>query len=338
MKTILFLDNWLIEKQVCLERVWHNWPFAFPASSISAPSRPMPCKFASLDNATMNPVSREQLVHELHKLGLDAGQVVFVHSSLRSLGVVAGGAGAVVDAFLEVLGTAGTLVVPTFTFAHGRVDDPIFDPQRDQSEMGAITEAVRTRPGARRSCPLLHSVAALGAQAEAITAVHGPSAWAADGPFWQLYELDARIVLLGVPYLRCTWFHLIEQLVQVRYRAWSEKRAWLCQADGPIEPLPTWVYRSHADFVGNDFNKLGAQLEEAGHVQVGAVGNAMTRCFAVRAALTLGVARYRQDPLLFVKTTADYHPISGGTVTGELYQEKVVVDPVRQYIRPAPVA
>lgn len=279
----------------------------------------------------MNTVSREQIVHELHNLGLGAGQIVFVHSSLSSLGHVQGGAETVVDAFGEVLSATGTLVVPTFTFAHGRADEPVFDPQQNRSEMGAITEAVRTRPGARRSCHLLHSVAALGAQAETITAVHGPSAWAADGPFWQLYELDARIVLLGVPYLRCTWFHVIEQLVQVRYRAWIEKRAWLRKADGQIEPLPTWMYRSHADFVGNDFNKLGAQLEEAGHVRVGAVGNAVTRCFAVRDALALGVERYRQDPLLFVKTSTDYHPISGGAVTEELYKEKVVVNPAQVY-------
>lgn len=276
-------------------------------------------------------VTQEQMVNELHSLGLAAGQVVFVHSALSSLGRVAGGADAVVDALLEVVGATGTLVVPTFTFAHGRVDDPIFDPQRDRSEMGAITEAVRARPGARRSCHLLHSVAALGAQAETITAVHGPSAWAADGPFWQLHELDARIVLLGVPYLRCTWFHVIEQLVQVRYRVWIEKCAWRRLADGQIEPLPTWMYRGTSDFVGNDFNKLGARLEEAGHVQVGAVGNAITRCFTVRSALALGVACYRQDPLLFVKTTADYHPISGGAVTGELYKEKVVVAPEQVY-------
>jgi aminoglycoside 3-N-acetyltransferase len=279
----------------------------------------------------MKSLSREQLVYDLRSLGLDSGQIVFVHSSLRSLGHVDGGAETVVDAFQTVLGTTGTLVVPTFTFAHGRVDDPIFDPQQDRSEMGAITEAVRTRPDARRSCHLLHSVAAVGAQAEAISAVHGPSAWAADGPFWQLYELDARIVLLGVPYLRCTWFHVIEQLVQVRYRGWIEKRAWLRKADGAIEPLPTWMYRSHADFVGNDFNKLGARLEAAGHVQVGAVGNAVARCFAVRAALALGVALYRQDPLLFVKTTADYHPLGAGVVSGELYKEKVVVDPEQVY-------
>ena len=172
----------------------------------------------------MHPLTQAQLVADLRALGLTAGQVVFVHSALSSLGHVQGGASTVVDAFGEVLGPTGTLVVPTFTFAHGRVTDPIFDPQHDRSEMGAITEAVRTRAGARRSCHLLHSVAALGAQAAEITAVHGPSAWAADGPFWQLYEQDARLLLLGVPYLRCTWFHVIEQLVQVRYREWLAKQ------------------------------------------------------------------------------------------------------------------
>ncbi len=280
----------------------------------------------------MHTLSREQIVNDLHSLGLGAGQIVFVHSSLRSLGHVQGGAETVVDAFLDVLGATGTLVVPTFTFAHGQVDDPIFDPQHDRSEMGAITEAVRTRPGAQRSCHLLHSVAALGEQAASITSVHGPSAWAADGPFWQLYEQQAQIVLLGVPYLRCTWFHVIEQLVQVRYREWVEKPALLRRdAYGPLQPLPTLIYRPRPTFAGNDFNKLGARLEQAGCVQVGAVGNAVTRCFAVRDALALGVALYRQDLLLFVKTTPDYHPLSIGVITGELYKEKVVVAPAQVY-------
>lgn len=279
----------------------------------------------------MNIVSREQIIQELRNLGLGAGQIVFVHSALSSLGQVQGGAHTVVDALGEVLGPAGTLVVPTFTFAHGRVAEPIFDPQHDRSEMGAITEAVRTRAGARRSCHLLHSVAALGAQAAEITAVHGPSAWAADGPFWQLYEQDARILLLGVPYLRCTWFHVIEQLVQVRYREWLAKAAWVRRAAGQCAPLPTWQYRSKPDFGGNDFNKLGALIEDAGRVQVGAVGNAVARSFTVRDAMRLGIAHYRQEPLLFVKTTVEYHPLRAGVVTGELYQEKVVVDPAQVY-------
>ncbi len=279
----------------------------------------------------MSSITQEQIVRELQALGLSNGEIVFVHSALSSLGHVAGGAETVVDAFLEVLGAAGTLVVPSFTFAHGRADAPIFDPQQDASEMGAISEAVRRRSGARRSRHLLHSVAALGAQADTICAVHGQSAWAADGPFWQLYEQDAKILLLGVPYLRCTWFHVIEQLVQVTYREWVEKAAWVRTAQGQLEPLPTLIYRPKPDFVGNDFNKLGGLLEEAGKVQVQAVGNAVAHCFTVRDVLALGVAHYRQDPQLFVKTTPTYQPMRHGVITGELYKEKVVVDPKQSF-------
>jgi hypothetical protein len=40
---------------------------------------------------------------------------VLVHSAMRTLGYVEGGANTVVAALLEVLGTRGTLVAPTFT-------------------------------------------------------------------------------------------------------------------------------------------------------------------------------------------------------------------------------
>jgi len=52
---------------------------------------------------------------DLQALGLTAGEVVLVHASTRSLGFVAGGPQAIVQAFLDVLGPAGTLVVPTHT-------------------------------------------------------------------------------------------------------------------------------------------------------------------------------------------------------------------------------
>jgi aminoglycoside 3-N-acetyltransferase len=279
----------------------------------------------------MTSLTRKQIAAALQALGLHAGQIVFVHSSLRSLGYVDGGADTVVAAFLDVLGATGTLVVPTFTFAHNQSADPVFDPAHDRSEMGRISEAARTRAGARRSVHLLHSVAALGAEAEAITAVHGPSAWAADGPFWQLYERDAHIVLLGAPYLRCTFFHVLEQLVQTPYRQWVEKAARVRNEDGQERPLPTLIYRPRPDFPGNDLNKLGFLLEEQGLVQVGAVGNAVTRCFSVRAAMAVGLAQYRKDPLLFVKTGEHYQPLRDGVMTGELYQEKTVFDPALIY-------
>ena len=278
-------------------------------------------------------MKQEQIADALKTLGVQTGHIVFVHSSLSSIGYVTGGADAVVDAFLDVLGSTGTLVVPTFTFSHGGKLNPVFDPVQDPSEMGRITEVVRTRPGARRSHHLLHSVAALGPHAEEITAVHGPSAWAADGPFWKLYELDAHILMLGVPYLRCTFFHVIEQLVQVRYRQWRQVDAWVQEPDGRKRPLTALTYSPRPGFAGNDFNKFGAILEERGLAQVGTMGNAVARRFRARDALEVGLAEYRKDLLLLVKTGDGITQLRDGALTEELHNEKSVIDPTKIYER-----
>ena len=278
-------------------------------------------------------LTRKKTAAALGRLGLAPNSVLFVHSSLSSIGRVEGGAAAVVDAFLDVLGPAGTLVVPTFTFTHGRSDNTVFDPALDPSEMGRISEETRTRTGARRSCHLLHSVGALGKHAGEITAVHGPSAWAADGPFWKLHELDAQILLLGVPYLRCTYFHLLEQLVQVPYRRWREVKACVRAQDGSLQPLPTLVYSPGPGFAGNDFNKLGNLLEERGLASVNCVGNAVTRLFRARDAFKHGLAQYRQDRQLFLLTGERCTPLRDGVLTDELNNEKSVVDPAFIYRR-----
>ncbi len=280
-----------------------------------------------------NPQTQETIGEALRVLGLRRGAIVFVHSSMSSIGYVEGGAETLVDAFLQVLGPAGTLSVPTFTFSHSQSAEPVFNPALDPSEMGRLTEETRTRPGAQRSCHLVHSVAALGAHAEEIAASHGPSAWAEDGPFWKLHELDAYILLLGVPYLRCTFFHLLEQLVQVPYRQWREVEAQIRDADGSQRPLPTLTFGPKPGFVGNDFNRLGAILEEQGHVLAGSVGNAEARLFRARSAFEVGMAQYEGDPDLFLMKGREYTQLGSGILTDELHNEKWVLDPVGIYGR-----
>lgn len=278
-----------------------------------------------------NPQTQEWISESLRALGLPSGAIVFVHSSMSSIGYVEGGAETLVDAFLQVLGPAGTLSVPSFTFCHSGKTDPVFDPARDPSEMGRLTEETRTRPGARRSCHLLHSVAALGAQATEITASHGPSAWAKDGPFWKLYELDAYILLLGVPYLRCTFFHLLELLVKVPYRRWREVEAQVRDPDGSQRPLLTLTFSPKPDFAGNDFNRLGRLLEDRGHVMAGSVGNAVARLFRARDAFEVGLAQYRVDPDLFLMKGQEYTQLRSGVLTEELHNEKWVLNPAEIY-------
>lgn len=281
-------------------------------------------------------VTRGRIVESLRGLGLGAGDIVMVHSSLRSIGYVEGGAEAVVDALLEVLGPGGTLVVPTFIFSRGGLmsgseQELIFDSANDPSEMGAISEAARRRPGAHRTRHHIHSMAAVGAQGEEITRVQGVSAWAGDGPFWQLYFRDAKVLMLGVPYLRCTFFHVVEQLVVTPYRQWREVRGQEREADGTLRPMVNWMFSPRQPFVGNDFNKFGRMLEERGLARVGAVGNAVARLFRARDIIDVGVAEYRRDPGLFLKDGDGYVALADGVLTEELHNEKAVLDPQAIY-------
>jgi len=77
------------------------------------------------------PVVRRQMIGDgLRALGLGAGDLVVVHSSLSSFGWVDGGADAVIDALLAAVAPGGTVVMPTLTFGPYTPENPppLFDP------------------------------------------------------------------------------------------------------------------------------------------------------------------------------------------------------------------
>src|SRR5688572_7863217 len=219
----------------------------------------------------MTDLTRADLVEGFRASGLAPGSVVLVHSALRTLGRVEGGAETVRDALLDVLGPTGTLVAPTFTFIHEvEPQPPLIDPAQDRSEMGAITEAVRRHPAARRTAAYRHSFAAVGPASATIASVDPALApFDLDSAFGTMLRLDAQVLLLGVPYSRSTSHHFAEWVAQVPYREAHVRSVRLRGPDGRIvetmmgdyQPKPSGdgtYYGSR----GTDFNKLGRMLEE----------------------------------------------------------------------------
>jgi aminoglycoside 3-N-acetyltransferase len=159
---------------------------------------------------------------DLRSLGLGAGDRVVVHSSLRAVGRVEGGADTMVDALLDVLGPEGLLVVPTFTYTTRR-----FDPAVVPGRTGALAETVRLRAGAVRSLHPTHSVAALGAGARELCAGHEDlAATDVNSPLDRLARGGGYVLLLGVGHIANTTVHVGEFRARAPYLDVSPRPDW----------------------------------------------------------------------------------------------------------------
>jgi len=158
-------------------------------------------------------VTKKDIINGLYELGLKSGDTVVVHSSLSSFGQVKGDADTVIDAILEVVGSEGTLVVPTFTYGQG-----VFDPQESPSLTGAITQTLRKRPNAIRSLHPSHSVAAIGRLAEVITEnVENFCPFGRGSSLFKLLQVNGKVLLLGTTHITNSIIHVAEEIVSVVY-------------------------------------------------------------------------------------------------------------------------
>ncbi len=249
--------------------------------------------------------ARASLAQDLRRLGLKPGLTLIVHSSLSSLGWVCGGPVAVVQALMDVLTPAGTLVMPTQTGNNSdpanwnhppvpqewwqpiREETPAFDPQISPTRgMGVIVEAFRTFPGIIRSNHPTVSFAAWGQRAQRIIADHQLAYGLGESsPLARIYEMGGWILLLGVGYDSCTSLHLAEyrtpprEPVQLGSALFEDgKRIWKTYDDIEID--------------SGIFPEIGTAFEMEHSIQLGKVGSADARLLPQRDLIDFAVDWY----------------------------------------------
>jgi aminoglycoside N3'-acetyltransferase len=161
----------------------------------------------------LSEVTREDIATTLRDLGLSAGDGVMVHSSLKSLGRVAGGAAAVIEALMQVLTPEGTLMMPSFN--HGEPfwqgGPGLCDPRSTPTTNGVIPDLFWRLPGVCRSLDPTHSIAAWGRSARRYTQFHhrtltmGP-----ESPLGLLGREGGLGLFIGVTYKVNTYHHVVE--------------------------------------------------------------------------------------------------------------------------------
>ena len=250
------------------------------------------------------PLTVDTLAEQLGVCGLQAGQTVLVHSSMGKIGWIAGGAQALIQALLRVLGEDGTLMMPTHTMQNTdpaiwsnppvpeawvpiiRANTPAFDPATTPTRaMGAIPELFRTWPGTVRSGHPVGSFAAHGLKATQLTRDHQLFDMFGDSsPLGKLYELDGYVMLLGVDHSNNTSLHLAEN------RANWPSKFFIPEATAMlVEGNREWVSFKMLALETDDFNIISDSYEAQANITHGQVGRAEVRFMKQRPLIDFAV-------------------------------------------------
>ena len=157
----------------------------------------------------MNCFTYRDLAEDLAALGVQKGDTLYVHTSLKALGALEQGAQTLFAALTEAVGESGTFAVPTHTY-QCRPDDP-FDPAKTPSALGVFPNYVWRHSGAYRTGHASHSSAAYGANAAALCENNSLSnPFSDDSVLARVCDGGGKVLLLGVGQESNSMIHLAE--------------------------------------------------------------------------------------------------------------------------------
>lgn len=243
--------------------------------------------------ASSKPHTREKLAQELRNLGVESGDLLFIHSSFKSLGPVDGGAGTVVSALEDAVGPEGLILMPSFNLVEWDKRAKTWGLKTTPSTVGWLTEFFRRMPGTYRSDHYSHSVAARGKGAEAFVAEHlsregYSSPWDVEpwgktygthSPMSKAYHADGKLLMLGVDYYSSTYIHFVEVL------SWNKRLS----------------QNPEAKHIGLNRFALGAFWNKIGNLRRGLVGNADCRLFRIREYVDTLLREVESNPHLYIR-------------------------------------
>jgi aminoglycoside 3-N-acetyltransferase len=261
-------------------------------------------------DATEEPITKKRLVEDFRKAGISPGDTLIVHSSMRTIGWIVGGAVTVIEALMEAVSDQGTLVMPTQSTDNGEPSrwrappvpeewwkiirdelppyNPVTTPTR---KMGIIAETFRKYPNVYRSAHPQASFGAWGKTAKYVVETHpADDAFGEKSPLAKLYEQDAKILLIGIGLEANTSLHYAEAKANLPDMPVESKGAAVLE-DGK-RAWKTWEEPEYDD---DDFHKIAGDFEEQEGLSPVYIGQAESHIFEMRELIDYAVCWLRKN-------------------------------------------
>ncbi len=159
-------------------------------------------------------MKKAELIEELKKIGLQEGMAIEVHSSLRSMGYVEGGADTVIEAFMECVTKRGSIFMPSLCFG------PELELTKEDRDMGITVKIKILSEDAPKTA--MGIIADTFRQREDVitgTGVIRTSGWglhadeAAKDGLNYVIKNGGKALLLGVDIYKLTAMHYMEDIM-----------------------------------------------------------------------------------------------------------------------------
>lgn len=242
----------------------------------------------------------DDLKEGLKSVGIKQGDIIFTYVSFGLLGRLKDSKSSgetcqiLFDSFRKILGSEGTLLVPTYTYSFPNKE--IYDVQNSPSTIGPFTEFFRKQKGVIRSRDPIFSVAGLGPKATYLLSNLPKTCFGKESVYDKLTKLGGKICMIGLSLHWSTYRHHIEEIVGIPARYSKKFSGQIIENENTN--LETWNYyaRKLKNYCLPDGRRLDKKAREMGACKTKRLGRGEILLIECRKYFELGKMLLKKDP------------------------------------------
>lgn len=249
---------------------------------------------------------------QIDNIPIPKGVPIIMHTSLRSIGKIEGGAETLLDLLIDkIVGDGGLLIIPTHTWSNLGKDVPTLDLTKRESNLGAFPNVALRDPRGYRTENPSHSAVIFGDRAWAKRLADNESSVetpvAPDSIYGRLYDEGGYVLLVGVTLNKNTYLHSVEEALGFPNRMLDDfTDVSVKYPDGSITERKIRLFDNsvHGD-VSHKYDIYEPIFREAGAIKDSLIGEApvmLCSCRIMRDSLSAFARSINEpDPIIYLE-------------------------------------